>query len=125
MRKANLCLCNDDELVIQAMPIPFEQPSHSLHLDCRAFVGQSEKDNPAMGMVLTVDLLAEVLVVCNQYPILGKCLLENRVIARATCFIEHGEHLVALISEPSRNRRPSAFIDEESHLRCSYREPHE
>lgn len=69
-----------------------------------------------MRLLATVDLLAEVLVVCNQDPVFGVGLFENLIIGQPTRLLIDRENFVRSIAEPASDSRPRAFVDQKADL---------
>lgn len=62
-------------------------------------------------------LLAEVLVIGDQQPVLGKRLVWNVVVRNTAGFVVDGEDIVRLITQLACDSRSGALVNKEPHLR--------
>jgi hypothetical protein len=74
-----------------------------------------EDDTPVLASIAE-DFVSKVLVIRNHNAVFGDGALEDGIVRVASGIVIHREDIVPLTAKPRSHRRPSAFIDEESHL---------
>ena len=89
-----------NELVGQAVCVGSQQLLQDINFIFGAFIVQTKQDDAVMRFVLTMNLVAEILVVCDQYPIFFKGFLNNIVVIHPPCRVVHGENFVPLRLQP-------------------------
>lgn len=69
-----------------------------------------------MRIPLTVDLLAKVLVVCDQNPTLVVRAADHLFIGYAGQLVEYRKCIVALSGKPLRYSRTGTFVYKKTHV---------
>src|SRR5262249_15608138 len=104
---------------MQTARVSLQEALQGLNLIGRSLIPQPQEDHSPVGVMLPVDLLTKIFVVGDQDTILVDRDSEDGLIGDSTSFLEDGEHFMTLLSQPSRDPWPRAFVDEETHLwRC-------
>lgn len=80
-----------------------------------ALVSEAYENDAAVRASLSVNLLAEIFIVRNQYPALGVCFTDDLVIFSPPSLLEHGEDFMPLPAQPLRHFRSGALVHEEAH----------
>ena len=88
---------------------------HNINLDPCTFLVQPQEDDATMRPSFTKDPIPKVLVVGDQNPPLGKGLGQEGVITHTAGLFVRGVDIMPLFTQPARQRRPCAFIDQEPH----------
>ncbi len=69
-----------------------------------------------MRMPLTVNLLAKVLVVCNQNPTLVVRSADHLFVGYAGQLVEHRKGIMALTAKPLCYSRTGTFVYKKTHV---------
>jgi len=77
-----------------------QQKPNRLDLCGGAFVGEPKENDSVVCFSSSVNKLAEVFVVSDQYPVFGEGFLEDFNVARSACFLVDAVNLVTLLSKP-------------------------
>lgn len=96
-----------------------KEPRNRRYFCNYALVAQSEQDNTAMELAVSVDFFSEVFVVCNKYPVFGACPVDHFIVANPPGLFIDGENVVAQLPQLARNHRPYALIYYEPHYDAS------
>ncbi len=78
--ETHLRLRSHDEATFQSFGVAFKQSSQDFYLVVGALVLQAQKDDAPVRALLPEYLLAEVLVVGNQDPVLGERFLDEVIV---------------------------------------------
>jgi hypothetical protein len=70
-----------------------------------------------VGLSLSIDLFAKILVRCDQNAVLSECMLEDFVIICAACLVKNGVHIMTLRLKPVGQSRTCTLVNEETHRR--------
>jgi hypothetical protein len=83
--------------------------------DGGSLIGEAQQYDPPMRMILSVNLVAEILVTGDQYPVLAARYLNHLIICDSPALLIDRKNFVALFAKPLSNPRAGAFVYEKTH----------
>lgn len=98
--KANPCFRDNYELVMQPVCMRLEKPLKNGNLVAGPLVGKAQEYHSSVRAPLSVDFLAEVLVVSNENPVLVGRLRDDVIVVHSTRFVVDREDFVLLSAQP-------------------------
>jgi hypothetical protein len=119
-----LCICDNHKLVEELVGVTRKQSLKHSDLVCCTVIIETEENNAFVWVSLSIYLLTEIFIICNDNPIFCERFLHHSIVRYSSRFVIHRENIMMLRAKPARYSRTSAFVNREAHLRWHLGEWH-
>jgi hypothetical protein len=125
LSKTNLLFGNDFKLVPQSLTMALQEITDDFDFVQRALIFQPKKNHSFVRTALPVYQLPEILIVGNQDPTLIESFSDDFFICGAARLVIYRKDLMPAGSQPLRNRRAGALVNQKAHLYRGFCQRHE
>lgn len=106
-------LCRDDKVTNQAIRVLLQDIPYHMHPIGRALVVQPKEQDTVMCLPATKDQFAEILVVGNENPCIGRRMCQDIGIIRLRACFGDGEDVVPRTSKVFHDCRTGGLVHDE------------